>query len=74
MKKGFKMVTEKISVRHTAGLAACMALSLFVGALTACGSEPVTTTTRTVTTDTTTPAAPQQQTTTVTKQTTTNAQ
>jgi hypothetical protein len=65
------MVTEKKSVQRMAGLAACLALSLSVGALTACGSSPTTTTTRTVTTDTTAPTVPQSQTTTVEKRSTT---
>ena len=68
------MVTEKIAPRRIGGLAAILALSLSVGALTACGSDPVTTTTRTVTTDTTAPVAPpmqQSQTTTVQRSTTT---
>ncbi len=64
------MITEKNSVRRIAGLAAILAMSLSMGALTACGSDPVTTTTRTVTTDTVAPAMPQSQTTTVQKTTT----
>jgi hypothetical protein len=64
------MVTEKNSVRRIAGLTAILAMSLSMGALTACGSDPVTTTTRTTTTDTVAPAMPQSQTTTVQKTTT----
>ena len=70
------MVHNTNSMRRSVGLAACMALSLSIGALAGCGSDaPPTTTTRTVTTDTTMPVAPMpQQQTTTTERTTTTAQ
>jgi len=59
------------TVNSMRALAVGLALTVSIGALTGCGSEPTTTTTRTTTTDTTAPVMPQA-TTTTTERTTTN--